>query len=342
MTKRLQISNTQLFTAAPVYHSFSPAPKGGGPSRFLNSMIVEPHVLSSPHMSDSQGRLRYVAHVEGEGLTTYPPDIFVHARIPLPILSHLLSITIVKEIALIHGVKAGSRCTIAHLRSCMENHECKKCSRYVTVFAVEKSAAKKNVDRTTKWKAKANELRKEKKAESLANELRKENELESLDGAVFPPEPASVQLEHDIIRDACRRMDPSNIEEVGCAVCGELKLRKDTSRLKSVKNILKVLETSGVTRQERSTSTSPIKEFKGPVLDYSCSAICNDCRSCVRKEKIPRFALANGLWIGKVPDVLKNLSFVEKLLVARVRHTCAFVKVAMGMRKMKANIVAFK
>ena len=119
--------------------------------------------------------------------------------------------------------------------------------------------------------------------------------------------------------------------------CGEL---KDTSHLKSVKNILKVLETSGVTRQERSTSTSPIKEFKGPVLDYSCSAICNDCRSCVRKEKIPSFALANGLWIGKVPDVLKNLSFVENLLVARVCHTCAFVKV--GMRKMKANIVAFE
>jgi hypothetical protein len=43
-----------------------------------------------------------------------------------------------------------------------------------------------------------------------------------------------------------------------------------------------------------------------------------------------------------VPDVLKKLTFVEKILVAKVRHTCAFVKVASGMRKMKANIVAFE
>ena len=29
-------------------------------------------------------------------------------------------------------------------------------------------------------------------------------------------------------------------------------------------------------------------------------------------------------------------------LVARVRHTCAYVKVASGMRKMIANVVAFE
>ena len=105
-------------------------------------------------MADSQGGLRYVAHVEGEGLTAYPPNIFVHARIPLPILSHLLSITVVRKIALIHGVTAGSHCTTAHLQTCLENHECQKCSSYVTIFAVEKSAAKKNVDCATKSKAK--------------------------------------------------------------------------------------------------------------------------------------------------------------------------------------------
>ena len=330
-SKRLCISNAQPFMPAPVHHSPLSVPRGGGPSRVLNWTIVEPHALSSPHTVDSQSRLRYIAHVEGEGLTAYPPDVFVHARIPLPIVSHLLSITIAREIALIHGVTAGSRCTVAQLQSCTKNHECKTCSTHITVFAVEKSAARQNVERVTKSKAKA-----------TSTALEKEKKYAKDGDTVFPPELSSMQLEHDIIRDACKRMDPSNIEEIGCAVCGELKLRSDTSRLKSVKTILKVLETSGVTRQERSTSTSPIKEFKGPVLDYSCSAICNNCRACVRKGRIPRLALANGLWIGKVPDVLKDLSFVEKLLIARVRHTCAFVKVASGMRKMKANIVAFE
>lgn len=64
---------------------------------------------------DSQSQLRYIVHVEEEDLIAYPPDIFVHARIPLPIVSHLHSITIAREVALIHGIIAGSRCTVAQL-----------------------------------------------------------------------------------------------------------------------------------------------------------------------------------------------------------------------------------
>jgi len=53
-------------------------------------------------------------------------------------------------------------------------------------------------------------------------------------------------------------------------------------------------------------------------------------------------ALARNLWIGNVPEELKCLRFVEKILIAHVCHTCSFVKVASGMRKMKANVVAFE
>ena len=91
------------------------------------------------------------------------------------------------------------------------------------------------------------------------------------------------------------------------------------------------------TRIERRTDAR-IKEYTGPVLDYACSHICDSCRMDVRRGKVPRLALANNLWLGKVPDELKNLRFVEKILIARVRHTCAYVKVASGMRKMKQTL----
>ena len=97
-----------------------------------------------------------------------------------------------------------------------------------------------------------------------------------------------------------------------------------------------------MTRVERATDTASIKEFKGPIFDYSCSVICDGCQADVRQGKVPRLALARGLWLGKVPPVLSSLTFVEKLLVVKVQHTCAFVKVASGMRKMKVNIVAFE
>ncbi len=56
---------------------------------------------------------------------------------------------------------------------------------------------------------------------------------------------------------------------------------------------------------------------------------------------MPSFALANGKWIGKVPDELQNLSYAEQLLIARVRHNRCLVRVSSGMRKMRANVISF-
>ncbi|KDR64876.1 hypothetical protein GALMADRAFT_47734, partial [Galerina marginata CBS 339.88] len=50
----------------------------------------------------------------------------------------------------------------------------------------------------------------------------------------------------------------------------------------------------------------------------------------------------SGFWIGEVPDVLKNLTYVEKLLIARVRHNRCIVKVASGRYKMRANAITFQ
>ncbi|KAF8902344.1 hypothetical protein CPB84DRAFT_1642036, partial [Gymnopilus junonius] len=158
----------------------------------------------------------------------------------------------------------------------------------------------------------------------------------------FPPPPAVQRVVDTVLTKACKTMSKKNFEEAGCTVCGELKLLSNMARLKSIKRMLHVLEIPGVTRAECSSSSRTISEYKGPVLDYTCDRVCFDCQMAIKNGKVPRMALANDLWIGEVPAVLKDLRFVEKMLVARARHTCAYVKVASGMRKMKANVVAFE
>ena len=88
-----------------------------------------------------------------------------------------------------------------------------------------------------------------------------------------------------------------------------------------------------MTRVERKTPSSLVKGYAGPVLDHACSQVCEGCRATIRKNKVPRLALANNIWIGKVPEALKNLRYVEKILVAKVRHTCAYVKVVSGIKR---------
>ncbi|KAJ7106607.1 hypothetical protein C8R44DRAFT_563585, partial [Mycena epipterygia] len=39
---------------------------------------------------------------------------------------------------------------------------------------------------------------------------------------VFPPLPPTKKLRHEIITGMCGAVDPENIEERGCAVCGQL------------------------------------------------------------------------------------------------------------------------
>ena len=126
-------------------------------------------------------------------------------------------------------------------------------------------------------------------------------------------------------------------------MCGELVPISQLSRLKSVKKILWILAAPGVTRTERKLASQKISEFHGPVLDYRCDKICDNCCKNIRKGTVPHLALANKLWLGDVPKVLRDLNYVERLLVAQIHHNCCFIKVASsGLKKMTAHVIAFE
>ena len=295
---------------------------GGSPnsgSKLYKFSVIGDYLASLPKEIDQESMFRYVAHVDNVGLLAYSSAQFVHANIPLSELFNIIPALHARKIAAVHCIPVGSHCKKAELLMHAKDHSCLQCSSHLTVFSVE----------TKKMPV----------IEFDTKPTGNENSVPEV--SKFPPEPADTELTRAILSKVCKKMYPKAIEEAGCAVCGELKPLQKMSRLKSVKNYLKILEATGVTRIERRTDAR-IKEYTGPVLDYACSHICDSCRIDVRRGKVPRLALANNLWLGKVPDELKKLRFVEKILIARVRHTCAYAKVASGMRKMKANVVAFE
>ena len=53
---------------------------------------------------------------------------------------------------------------------------------------------------------------------------------------------------------------------------------------------------------------------------------CATCTSSLQKKKTPPLALANGMWIGNVPLVLKILTLPERILVARYFPAAYIVK----------------
>jgi hypothetical protein len=55
-------------------------------------------------------------------------------------------------------------------------------------------------------------------------------------------------------------------------------------------------------------------------------AVCNECRINLEKPRLPRLALANGMWIGDVPFELKVLTLPEQILIARFFPAAYIVK----------------
>ncbi|KLO04989.1 hypothetical protein SCHPADRAFT_808959, partial [Schizopora paradoxa] len=135
----------------------------------------------------------------------------------------------------------------------------------------------------------------------------------------FPPPPLSEVLQHKIIQNYCNDLDPCNFHESGCAVCGaltqlNLSVPLDGLPLEHLKDF-----DGKFTRKERKTSADPILPVDGPVINRDCKIVCMECAESVQKRRVPKKSLANGLWLGDVPEVLKGLTFAEKILIARVR-----------------------
>ena len=270
-------------------------------------MTIQSYIVSQPSTLHDRSILSYVGYVEKVKVKAYPNDQFVHANISLLVVSQLPSLTNARSIAASHGIATGSRCNTSQLRSFVEQHECVSCPSYLTIFSVENDSATKHILQNRKYRKNLKTLK------STSTTMTSDQLIHT----EFPPLPSSIELEHTIIKDVCKHMDPVSFEEVGCAVCGKLHYRAKTSRLKAIKFFLSILEAPDITRVERKSDKASTKEYKGPVLDYSCSSICDGCQSDVRQGKIPKLALAQGLWLGNVPLVLDSLTFIEKLLVQK-------------------------
>jgi hypothetical protein len=110
-----------------------------------------------------------------------------------------------------------------------------------------------------------------------------------------PPSPTQIE---QIINDFCDDTSPSAVEESGCAVCGQLKSCKDLTLLQNSGCDLNLLIAVGVTRKEWLLYEDPVTERHGPVIDDACKNVCHTCLGSLQKGKVPKHALASGLWLG--------------------------------------------
>ena len=312
-------------------------------NRFFLQAVTLPNIMP----------LSLLTTLTAQGLLSYPADkCFVHVSIPLESIVPFLPVKSLLKIAKLHHIPVGSHVPKSEIVRSFDGHSCASCNIYHSVFAVVDSKGLK----AKKRKLNLNETSLNSDAQTadsdMADEFLERSETKAqvsfsldpmLEHVEYPPPPFDNTLSHKIISNLCAKSNKTSIEEAGCGVCGQLVPTAQLTRLKAVKNLLSVLQVPDVTRMQRKKKSEPVHGYKGPVLDYSCRSICDRCRQYLRNGKIPRNALANGLWLGPVPEELACLGFIEKLLVAKVRINSCFIRVASsGLRKMASHVIAFE
>jgi hypothetical protein len=318
-------------------HSEKQPLMGGQQRCAITYTVLKPYLTDHAHRTGPHTRFYFTGHVWSSELHEYMAPCFLSLNIPLEVLTQLVPIGTARNIACLHGISAGSRATVTELQQHFKQHKCGQCAGLITVLSIEieQQTEKQPVVRLI---TNLNIEQQSGKEPVVANHIKLDTKK---DKNPFPPEPMTSGKVQKIIQSACTSMQATCIEESGCAVCGQLTLSTNLSRLSAMKNHLHVLASPNVSRQERKRTCDTIKDLP-VVIDEICDRICTYCRSHLRNNRMPCFAIAHGLWIGKVPDELSSLRYIEKILVARVRHSCCCVRIATGMRKMKANAVAFR
>jgi hypothetical protein len=281
------------------------------------------------------------------------PELLI-CYMPLEILKGKISLGQAKSIAKMHNISIRSKSPISEVMEVLSAHMCSsRCSQFYTLFSPEKPALTSS-ERQAKWynglsKADKKKIIKKKYnnfVKSLTYKIKRKKENKSTYQtskiSVFPPKPPSKKLIHKIISGFCEDTHPSKLIESGCAVCGQLTKLSDMLKRSDTSSNLEPLIREEVSRIERKSEHDEIKEITGPVIDDDCTYLCKSCNKSLEKGKIPANALCNGFWLGKIPDELACLTYVEQLLISRVRHNRCIIKVASGRYKMHANAITFQ
>lgn len=175
------------------------------------------------------------------------------------------------------------------------------------------------------------------------------------------PRVASDGIKKRVLSLFRRATGKDALQSFSCAVCGENKL-VNSERLQLMKDELdlSLLDVSRLTGRggdgrfaefERSDTLNNLalnrrglSTLEGGVIRLD---MCRDCHACLRRGKLPSFALANDMVLGDVPEALRGLTPVEEALIARCRAKSWIVHLresdvkGMAQRGMKGHVIVY-
>lgn len=265
--------------------------------------------------------------VKGLSVTVSAGDVAL-VNLPLRLLASHLTVPNLKVLAKHHRVLLKSSWNRQQCVKALEAHKCSECRSLTYILT---PAAQKERKRCFKshW------------VDVDESQLQWESEF-VLPTDNYPPRPTTMQDIAKAMKGYCAELAPDVVSESGCSVCGQLTPKSQLVTSVSPSLELGILHENGAARELRQISDDLVRTQQGPILDLTAKGVCVGCHDSLLRGVRPKMALANHLWLGEIPECLKDLTLGEMALISRVRHNRCVVRVARGHTKMIANVISFE
>jgi DNA-directed RNA polymerase subunit RPC12/RpoP len=152
-----------------------------------------------------------------------------------------------------------------------------------------------------------------------------EARVEKLLQSDFMKVPSEDSL-HQIVKEFIERTGNDAMKSYICAVCAQ---DKEASKMMivSVDSIPNpTLLTPASPHPQHDIFNGTLLEPRGLNVQKTEAYICTECHRDLERNKTPPLALANNMWIGRIPECLATLTLVERLLIAKYFPTAYIVK----------------
>ena len=252
-------------------------------------------------------------------------------------------------------------CVLKHLCSLLSTRQLHRIlDLYGVVYGVgdSKKRLKRNLSNFVQNLEK--QKRREWEAERDRSErVQKLNEVRKMWPKLVPP-----RLKEKIVRDFREATSCNMLSTFTCACCARDIQLKDRRRVSHTEICLDLLSgpTSNWVDEQSKALPTPFNSglLKNKLVDangvhagngetYDLD-LCNTCARGLRKNILPKNALANRLYLGPIPDELKDLTMVEESLIARARAKSWIVRLqenesgqvnATAQRGLKGHTIIF-
>jgi hypothetical protein len=148
--------------------------------------------------------------------------------------------------------------------------------------------------------------------------------IERLHTNSFMRAPTDEVISHSI-SEFIDRTSNMALKVVACGICAREK-GKITSNQISLADIPNQHHLRPLIPHSKHVLFNDMLLYPSAVSQNNSTNICNECLGFLKQDRMPPLSLANGLWLGEIPEELSILTLPERMLIAKYFPAAYIVK----------------